>query len=240
MKDFYKLIIFIVGFFLIAIIAKILLLPNNDNINENLNCKINYNPKMKTYSSYPNLCVDVNKNYIANISTNFGDIKLELLTKNAPKTVNSFVFLSKSGFYDDIIFHRVIKDFVIQAGDPNGIGTGGPGYKFSDEINPSSLSLSKTLIDSYTQRGYKFNYNLNTIKITKYVLAMANSGPDTNGSQFFITLSDLPSLDGLYTPFGRVISGENVVDNIATVKTDSNDKPIESVIIKNIQISVKN
>jgi cyclophilin family peptidyl-prolyl cis-trans isomerase len=153
--------------------------------------------------------------YGAVIKTSVGDIEVDLFEDETPITVNSFLFLSKERFYDDLIFHRVIKDFVIQGGDPKGDGTGGPGYQIVDEI---------------TERTYE-----------PYTLGMANSGPNTNGSQFFITTGDIPdqsleALDGNYTIFGKVTSGFAVVDAIERVKTDVNDKPVNSVVIESIQI----
>ncbi len=162
-------------------------------------------------------------NIIAIMKTNFGDIKLELFSDGAPNTVDNFIKLSKSGFYDEVKFHRVIKGFMIQSGDPNSKdddwsndGMGGPGYSFADEINSN--------------------------KIIKGAFAMANSGPNTNGSQFFIVTADAAEwLDGKHTVFGKVIEGMDVVMNIDNVKTDKarGDHPIEDVIIESIEI-VKN
>ncbi len=157
---------------------------------------------------------------VAVMHTNFGDIKLELFKADAPKTVDNFVKLSESGFYDGVKFHRVIKDFMIQSGDPNSKdndwsddGRGGPGYSFEDEINQ--------------------------YKLVKGVLAMANSGPNTNGSQFFIVTAEAtPWLDGKHTVFGRVIEGMDVVTKIENVKTDKTkgDHPLEDVVINRIDI----
>lgn len=147
------------------------------------------------------------------IETSLGTIVLKTFREDAPKAVENFTKLSKSGFYDGLIFHRVIKGFMIQGGDPNGNGTGGPGYTFEDELNKDTPSY---------KNGYK-----------KGVLAMANAGPNTNGSQFFIMLEDYP-LPHSYTIFGEVISGQDVVDKIGQVKTDSNDKPVYPVTIKRV------
>lgn len=154
-------------------------------------------------------------NYTATIKTNMGDIEIDLFEKETPKTVENFVKLSKEGFYNGLIFHRVVKDFVIQGGDPEGTGRGGPGYQFDDEI---------------TERKY-----------TKYSLGMANAGPNTNGSQFFITVGsiqdvNLRNLDGKYTLFGIVTSGKDVVDKIAVVSVDENDKPLTPVKMESITI----
>lgn len=149
------------------------------------------------------------------LETNHGKIVFQTYNDDAPKTVENFVTLAKKGFYDNLIFHRVIKGFMIQGGDPTGTGMGGPGYKFADEINPSSPLY---------QTGYK-----------KGVVAMANAGPNTNGSQFFIMLADTP-LPPSYTIFGHVISGQEVVDEIGNVKTGANDKPTESVVMKKVTV----
>jgi peptidyl-prolyl cis-trans isomerase B (cyclophilin B) len=136
------------------------------------------------------MTIDPSKTYKATVATDRGDIVLELYPKHAPKTVNNFVFLAEQGFYDGIVFHRVINNFMIQGGDPTGSGSGGPGYKFEDET-----------------RG-------NPLKHETGVISMANAGPNTNGSQFFITHSPQPHLDGRHTVFGKVIEGQDVVDAI--------------------------
>ena len=130
------------------------------------------------------------KVYRVTIETNRGIIELELSPHHAPKTVNNFVFLVREGFYDGVIFHRVISDFVIQGGDPTGTGRGGPGYQFEDELKGNPLKH---------ERG---------------AISMANSGPNTNGSQFFITHSPQPHLNGKHTVFGKVVNGQDVVDAI--------------------------
>src|SRR5512140_358415 len=138
----------------------------------------------------PAMVIDPKKKYTATISTEKGDMVLELFADKTPKTVNNFVFLAREGYYDGTIFHRVIADFMVQGGDPTGTGTGGPGYKFADEFNPS-LKHSKPGI-----------------------LSMANAGPGTNGSQFFITHVPTPWLDGKHSVFGQVIEGQEVVNKI--------------------------
>jgi cyclophilin family peptidyl-prolyl cis-trans isomerase len=147
----------------------------------------------------------------ATLHTNHGAIELELFDGDAPKTVDNFRKLAGDGFYDGVIFHRVIPDFMIQGGDPTGTGTGGPGYSFEDEFN-----------DHPVVRG---------------TLAMANSGPNTNGSQFFIVTADAcPWLDGKHTVFGRVTDGLDVVDTISQAETDSRDKPRETVSIERVEL----
>lgn len=147
------------------------------------------------------------------ISTSKGDINLELYHKVAPKTVENFVKLSNDGFYDGIKFHRVIKEFMIQGGDPLSktsdprVGTGGPGYKFEDEINPRSIGVDDASIASLESEGYTYDFNLSSMPVDVGSLAMANAGPDTNGSQFFIvTYSPQPHLNGKHTVFGKVVN----------------------------------
>lgn len=149
------------------------------------------------------------------ISTNKGDIIVELFQDDAPNTVANFLKLTTEGFYNGVIFHRVISGFMIQGGDPDGTGRGGPGYKFADELNPNT--------DSY-KRGY-----------VRGTLAMANAGPNTNGSQFFIMHKDTP-LPHAYTIFGRVIEGLDVVDAIAASVTDPYDRPLEEVVMNSVSV----
>ena len=148
----------------------------------------------------------------ATLHTNHGAIEIELFPADAPKTVENFEKLARDGFYDGVIFHRVIPDFMIQGGDPTGTGTGGPGYTFEDEPN-----------DHKIERG---------------ALAMANAGPDTNGSQFFIVTTDAaPWLDGKHTVFGRVTSGMDVVDAISAVGRDGRDKPHDDVVMERVALA---
>lgn len=198
LKENGKILLLAVGILVVSIVGLLFLTQSNltsnimdDNTNNNL------------------------PNYTATIKTNMGDIEIDLFEKETPKTVENFVKLSKEGFYNGLIFHRVVKDFVIQGGDPEGTGRGGPGYQFDDEI---------------TERKY-----------TKYSLGMANAGPNTNGSQFFITVGsiqdvNLRNLDGKYTLFGIVTSGKDVVDKIAVVNVDENDKPLTPVKMESITI----
>ena len=164
---------------------------------------------------------EVGKTVNATIKTEKGDIELELYHDVAPKTVENFLKLSREGFYNSVKFHRVIKDFMIQGGDPLSktdnpkAGTGGPGYTFEDEINPKSLGLSDADIKALEAAGYTYNYSLQSLKVEPGVIAMANSGPNTNGSQFFIvTTRPQPHLNGRHTVFGRVVKGMDVVKNI--------------------------
>jgi peptidyl-prolyl cis-trans isomerase B (cyclophilin B) len=147
----------------------------------------------------------------ATMHTNHGPIELELFEEDAPKTVENFLKLSRDGYYDGLIFHRVIKDFMIQGGCPQGTGTGGPGYEFEDEINDH--------------------------KIVRGALTMANRGPDTNGSQFFIVTTDAaPWLDGKHTVFGEVRSGLETVDAIEGGPTGAQDRPVEDAVIERVEV----
>ena len=156
---------------------------------------------------------DTSKKYTAIFDTTAGEIRCELFAADSPQTVGNFVGLAEDGFYDGLIFHRVIPDFMIQGGCPKGVGTGGPGYAFQDEINDH--------------------------KLVKGSLAMANAGPNTNGSQFFIvTAESTPWLDGNHTNFGRVVGGLDVVDAVGTCATGANDKPVEEQRINSVRIEV--
>jgi peptidyl-prolyl cis-trans isomerase B (cyclophilin B) len=158
----------------------------------------------KQYSSPPAMTIDPNKKYSATIQTSKGTIVCDLFAKEAPKTVNNFVFLARDHFYDGTTFHRVIADFMVQGGDPTGTGRGGPGYRFEDETDPKK----------------------NPHKHQVGTLSMANAGPNTNGSQFFITHVVTDWLDGKHTVFGRVRSGQDVVNSI------KQGDQIQSVIIE--------
>jgi len=160
----------------------------------------------KQYNKPPEMVIDPKKKYKAKFKTSKGDILIELYADKVPNTVNNFVFLARDGFYDNTTFHRVIKDFMVQGGDPEGSGRGGPGYKFKDEFD-SSLK--------HTGPG---------------ILSMANAGPHTNGSQFFITHTATPHLDGKHAVFGKVIEGMNVVNSIPERDPGRAGKPGETLI----------
>ena len=165
---------------------------------------------MPSYSSPPAMAIDPAKAYTATIETSAGTMTADLFASEVPNTVNNFAFLAGEGFYSGVIFHRVIKGFMIQGGDPTGTGTGGPGYKFADE--PVSRKY---------ERG---------------TLAMANAGPNTNGSQFFIMHAE-NGLPPNYTIFGKLTAGEEVVDTIANAREDAPDRPVQPVEIVSATIS---
>lgn len=171
--------------------------------------------KSLSYESQPEMKIDATKKYTAEVETSEGKMKFELFNKEAPLTVNNFVFLSREGFYENTFFHRIVKGFMIQGGDPKGDGTGGPGYAFSDEP---------------VTRDYE-----------KGIIAMANAGPNTNGSQFFVMHSKL-DLPKNYTIFGKLTEGEDVLDKIAETPTVDNgygeiSKPTKRVYIEKINIT---
>jgi len=165
----------------------------------------------KSYSEPPAYALDLDKTYVATVQTNHGPIEIALDPTRSPITVNNFVALARDGFYDGVIFHRVIDGFMIQGGDPTGTGTGGPGYRFRDEIDGAG---------SYA-RG---------------TVAMANAGPNTNGSQFFICHSDA-GLPHSYTIFGSVTSGMDTVDAIATTPTAAGDRPLDDCVMESVTIA---
>jgi cyclophilin family peptidyl-prolyl cis-trans isomerase len=172
-----------------------------------------FNPKQE------DLLIKENKmNYIVTLETTKGEIQFETYAEDAPNTVKNFITLAEKGFYNGVIFHRVIDGFMIQGGDPTGTGMGGPGYAFDDEIDPDSLIYKE---------GYK-----------KGIVAMANAGPNTQGSQFFIMVDNYP-LPPAYTIFGKIITGQEIADLIARVEKNQNDKPIEDVVIKRVIIAEK-
>ena len=170
-------------------------------------------PLRRKFRRPPPMCIDASKSYTAVMDTSMGSITIELDAASAPRTVNNFVVLARYHYYDNVIFHRIIKGFVCQGGDPTGTGRGGPGYRFADELpGPGGYQLGS--------------------------LAMANAGPNTNGSQFFIISgSDGTRLPPLYALFGKVVEGLDVVDAMEKVATDRNDRPLTDVTINSVTIT---
>lgn len=217
MKNFY-----IVSVIIVLVVGGLIFLissggdeKSSPTVNKNETMKNSESESMsqKQYSKAPEILTEAERiGKKARFETNQGSFTITLFGDKAPKTVSNFIFLVKDGFYDDLIFHRVLADFMIQGGDPDGVGTGGPGYRFEDELD-DSLTFSK-----------------------KGILAMANSGPATNGSQFFITVAPTPHLNGLHTIFGEVIEGYDIVEKISKVQTGTSDKPADPVIITKIKI----
>ena len=204
---------------LLALITFISCSNESDTLNESVQLNANEQEgdvlsNNKVYDSMPEMNIDISKKYTAVIKTSMGDMSIEFFTEDAPMTVNNFINLSRDGYYDNVIFHRVISGFMIQGGDPSGTGHGEmgkyPGYKFEDELN--------------NQRSYD-----------KGILAMANAGPDTNGSQFFIMHVNYP-LPYQYTIFGFVTDGLEVIDKIASVETGEGDKPVNDVVIQTVEV----
>ena len=165
---------------------------------------------MPQYPAPPVMVIDPKKKYNATFKTEAGDFVIELFADKAPKTVNSFVFLARQGFYEGVIFHRVINDFMAQGGDPTGTGSGGPGYQFEDEFHPSL---------KHNKRG---------------ILSMANAGPRTNGSQFFITHGPTPHLDNKHSVFGQIVDGEDVLMSIPA--RDPGNRSAPAVKIQRVEI----
>ncbi len=169
---------------------------------------------VKQYGEPPVFTIDSSAKYMATVRTNNGTITVELFASQAPITVNNFVFLARDGFYNEVIFHRVIPKFMIQAGDPTGTGAGGPGYQFQDEFAGNLV---------FDRPG---------------ILAMANTPgrPNSNGSQFFITVEPTPHLNGAHTIFGRVAEGLEIVNSISALSTNDRDRPLDPVIIQSVEI----
>ncbi len=217
MKKTYLFAIITAVIITAAIVYSVKYKPQNSG--ENIYSKSS--PQNKTVEPEQNKNTNtnlINRMHIVTLKTNFGEVQFETYDADAPKTVENFIGLASKGFYNNLIFHRVIKGFMIQGGDPKGNGMGGPGYEFADELNPNTES---------GKAGYK-----------KGVVAMANAGPNTNGSQFFIMLADYP-LPYNYTIFGKVIKGQEVVDAIGNTQIGANDKPVKPIIMEKVTVITK-
>ena len=171
-------------------------------------------PKRQRFDGPPPMCIDPTRTYGATMVTSKGTMTLHLDAAGAPNTVNNFVFLSRYHYYDGVGFHRIIPGFMLQGGDPEGTGRGGPGYKFEDEFPPGAPECDRPGL-----------------------LAMANAGPNTNGSQFFVTVAATPWLTGKHTIFGEVTEGMDVVNQISALETDGSDRPATDVVIERVEIS---
>jgi len=206
-------------FYILSILVILILVGAYFLFNQDTEEELTEEKEEEAVSNADNIVTSPNINMMAIMQTNFGEIKLELFSSDAPKTVENFVNLAKEGFYDGTKFHRVIKDFMIQSGDPftkdNSLkdkwGSGGPGYTFADEIHLNNHNVIGTI-------------------------SMANAGPNTNGSQFFINTDDNNFLDTKHTVFGKVVDGLNIVRKIENVATEGPDRPIDDVIIESIKI----
>jgi peptidyl-prolyl cis-trans isomerase A (cyclophilin A) len=215
-----KITPFIIGIFIIGALVYVLLQSgktidkSETEITQSIESESqNMNVNKKTYPAFPGeLPASQRVGKRAKFTTNHGMFTVDLFGDKSPKAVSNFIFLVQDGFYDGLIFHRTIADFMIQGGDPSGNGTGGPGYQFEDEFDPS-LQFDKPGL-----------------------LAMANAGPQTNGSQFFITVAQTPHLNNKHTIFGQVSEGMDTVMNISHIQTGPGDKPIQDVIIQKIEI----
>ncbi len=190
-------------------------------VSENLDCKVDWNQQTKLITITSNTTINSELPVATLVIKDYGTITLELYPEMAPNTVNNFISLANSGFYDGLIFHRVISDFMIQGGDPSGNGTGGPDYAIAGEF----------AANGFTQ---------NTLSHTKGVISMARTYmPDSAGSQFFIMSADGTYLDGQYAAFGKVISGLDLVDKIQSVSTDASDKPTTDIVIQSLRVDTK-
>jgi len=251
MKKFHTLIIPLFALAFLLVSCKAPAVTNEPPAtNEQTNGEVSGTPSSMANDSFDGQILK--GKHTAVFHTSMGDITVQLDADAAPKTVTNFVALAKSGYYNGLLFHRVIPDFMIQGGDPNGNGTGGEsifGDSFEDEINANTYGLDKkklkdaaagqplpdeikdkTVKEYYEMQGYVYNSKLKSLPMVHGALAMANRGPNTNGSQFFIVQATAtPWLDGKHTVFGNVTKGLDIVDAIAKVARDSSDKPLEPI-----------
>lgn len=256
-KDFFLYVLGIIVLFIVTVALLGYITPGQGPGGEcgflGLNCFFdNLFKKEMVWSEPPEMTIDVLKDYKAVVKTNLGDFEIDLYEQNAPTTVNNFVFLSRENYYDGVKFHRVAQGFLVQTGDRNTLdsdptndGQGGPGYIFEDEINWSSLNLSQAKIQQLTNLGFNTNENVSSWHLERKSVAMANSGPNTNGSQFFVVTASsidtsVKGLEGRHTVFGKVISGWEVIEAIQSVEVDdpssSSPRPLEDIVILDIEI----
>ena len=206
-----------------------------------------------SFESPPDMFIDETVDYQAEVQTNYGDFTLDLFEKSAPKTVNNFIFLAKEGFYNNVKVHRIEKGVLIQTGDRNTLdsnkendGAGGPGYTFEDEINWDSLGLSRAKENQLRNLGYNNDKDVSSRHLKQRSVAMANKGPDTNGSQFFVVTAlndgvEIKRLEGRHTVFAKVVSGWDVIKKIEVVEVDSpsssSPRPLEEIVIERVDIT---
>ncbi len=203
------------------------------------------------FNDAPNFTLDLSKDYLANIVTNYGTITLDLYEDRAPQNVNNFVYLSNEGYYSRTKFHRLISDFLLQGGDRNTLdeedgndGKGRPNYLIKDEINWDSLDLNQSIRNELSSKGYSSTPGIETLKFERFSVGMANAGANTNGSQFFIIIANfddprIQELDGRFTPIGKIISGGIVLTEISQIPTEeknSQPTPTKDIVIERIEI----
>lgn len=254
-KEFFLYILGILGMFILMIVVFDFLVPGGFSSGDcgflGIKCWVGYEEKFQ-YAAAPKMQFEQDKDYRAIIRTNYGDIEIDLYEKNAPATVNNFVFLAKEGYYNEVQFHRVVRDLIIQTGDRNTLdddpendGQGGPGYTFADEINWASLDFSQAKKQQLTNLGYKSVESVVSRPLIQKSVAMANAGPNTNGSQFFIVVGDntnttIKDLEGKHTVFGIVLNGWDVVQKISNTEvenpTSNSPRPKEEIKILSIEI----
>ncbi len=256
-KDFFLYVLGIIVLFFLTIVFLDFLVPGfvSDDQCGLLGLKCFFNDMTKgdkVYSSYPEMIIEEGKDYKAVIETNLGSFEVDLYEKNAPLAVNNFIFLVNDDYYDGVKFHRVVKDLLIQTGDRNTLdddnendGEGGPGYTYEDEINWESLNLSNAKIQQLQNLGFSSNEEVESKHLEKKSIALANKGPSSNGSQFFIITASsndtsVKGLEGRHTVFGIVISGWEVIESIENCEVDDQElnspRPVEDIFIVDIQI----
>ncbi|MBU0976246.1 MAG: peptidylprolyl isomerase [Patescibacteria group bacterium] len=255
-KDFFLYILAIIVLIFVTLFVIDYLLPGTASRGAcgflGYKCWFKKGYEEKTYSEYPKMIIEQGKDYKATIRTNYGDFEIDLYEENTPLAVNSFVFLAQDDYYDNVKFHRVIKDLLIQTGDRNTLdsnlkndGEGSPGYIFQDEINWDSLNFSKAKRQQLEEQGYSSNQDVVSKHLGYRSVALANGGPNTNGSQFFIVTGSsgnmiVESLEGRHTVFGKISFGWDVIEKIGGVAVDdpssNSPKPKEDIIILDIEI----
>lgn len=259
-KDFFLYILGIIALIIVTVVVLDVLIPGTFSKEDcgflGARCLFSgISPAITSYDEAPSMMIDASKDYYAVIKTNKGDFQIDLFEKNAPVTVNNFVFLTEEDYYDGVLFHRVISGMLIQSGDRNTLdsskdndGEGNPGFTIGDEINWPSLNFSQAKQQQLENLGYSSSPNITSVHLQQKSLAMANKGANTNGSQFFIVTADsndpaVKGLDGRHTVFGAVESGWDVVMDIDAVEVDETNsntpRPIEDVIIQDIVISTR-